>query len=257
MMSLELFSLKDRVALVAGGSRGLGKAMAESLAGAGADIALASRNAARLEETASELRQRSGRRVHAIAVDITERERVEAMVLETLGVLGKIDILVNSVGTNIRKPVQEFSEREWHEVIDTNLTATFLCCQAVGPHMVERGFGRVINIGSILASFGLAERTAYTASKGGVIQLTRTLALEWAPHHVTVNAICPGFFATELNEPIIKNRTIYKQLCEKIPLGRFADPAEIQTAALFLASPASSYVTGSILYIDGGVTAGI
>lgn len=254
-MIQEMFSLDDRVALVVGGSRGLGRAMAESLAHAGADLALVSRGQERLEEAAAALRRDTGRRVLAVPADVVRKDSVEGMVDRVLAELGRIDILINSAGVNIRKPAAQFSEAEWHQVLDINLTGTFFCCQAVGPHMVERGFGRVINVGSILGSFGLAERTAYCSSKGGVIQLTRTLALEWAQTGVTANAICPGFFATELNQPVIENKPVYEKLCEKIPLGRFAEPHEIQAAAVFLASPAAGYVTGSVLYVDGGVTA--
>lgn len=254
-MGLELFSLEGRTALVIGGKRGLGYAMAEAFAQAGADVALVSREAGRLEEAAGRLAAATGRRVLALAGDATQPQEVRRIVDETLAVFGRIDILVNSAGINIRKPVEQMSLDEWNQVMDTNLTATFLACQAVGPHMKKAGFGRVINVASILANFGLADRTAYCSSKGGVLQLTRVLALEWAKDGVTVNAICPGFFATELNTPVLQDKEAYARLCAKIPVGRFGDPEEIKAAALFLASPAANYVTGAAIYVDGGVTA--
>lgn len=254
-MGLELFSLEGRTALVIGGKRGLGYAMAEAFAQAGADVALVSREAGRLEEAAGRLAAATGRRVLALAGDATQPQEVRRIVDETLAVFGRIDILVNSAGINIRKPVEQMSLDEWNQVMDTNLTATFLACQAVGPHMKKAGFGRVINVASILANFGLADRTPYCSSKGGVLQLTRVLALEWAKDGVTVNAICPGFFATELNTPVLQDKEAYARLCAKIPVGRFGDPEEIKAAALFLASPAANYVTGAAIYVDGGVTA--
>jgi len=249
------FSMDGNVALITGGSKGLGKAMGEALAKAGADLVLVSRDSQRLEATSAELREKTGRRVEWIAADVTDSAHVKKAVHDAIQTMGHVDILINSAGINIRKPIEAFTEEEWHKVIDTNLTGTFLFCKELGPHMTQRGYGRVINVGSILSSFGLAERTAYCSSKGGVLQLTRTLALEWAPYNVTVNAICPGFFATELNVPVMQNKEVYERLCAKIPLGRFAQPEEIQSATLFLASRASGYVTGSTLYVDGGVTA--
>lgn len=254
-MSLSMFSLEGRTALVIGGKRGLGLAMAEAFAQAGADIALVSRDAKAIEQAASQLAASSGRKVIGLPADVTDSSQVEDMVSKVISELGRIDILVNSAGINNRKTIEELTEAEWHEVMNTNLTSAFLVCKAVGPHMREAGFGRVINVGSILSDFGLAGRTPYCSSKGGIVQFTRTLALEWAGHGITVNAICPGFYATELNTPVIQDKEAYERLCAKIPLGRFGDPEEIKPAALFLASPFSGYVTGTCIYVDGGVTA--
>jgi len=252
---LDLFRLDGRVALITGGSGGLGAVFARALAGAGADVALLGRRAAAAQAVADGVAGETGRRALAVEADVTAPEQVRAAVAHVHGELGRIDILINSAGVNIRKPSLEFSLDEWRKVIEINLTGTFLCCLAVAPEMIESGWGRIINISSMLGNVGLAERPAYTAAKGGVIQLTRTLAIEWARHNVTVNALAPGLFMTDMNRTLMNNPAVYQAFVDKIPLNRWGDPDELGGAIVFMASAASSFMTGAVLTIDGGWTA--
>ena len=252
---LDLFHLEGRRALITGGGRGLGRVIAQALAEAGADVALASRTLATCEEAAGEIAKATGRRARAFAADVAKSADVQRLVAEVEDALGPIDILVNNAGINIRGAAEELAEADWDTVIDTNLKAPFLCSRVVGPKMRDRGWGRVINLGSILGAVGLAGRAPYASAKAGVINLTRVLALEWAAHGVTVNAICPGPFATEMNRQLLNDPAKYKAFVEKIPMGRWGDLQEIAGAAVFLASDAASFVTGSALFVDGGWTA--
>jgi NAD(P)-dependent dehydrogenase (short-subunit alcohol dehydrogenase family) len=229
--------------------------MAAALAEAGADIALTSRSIGTAAEEASAIAHRTGRRAQAFVVDVTVGSEVERLVSEVEAALGPIDILVNNAGVNIRGAVDQLSEADWDAVIDTNLKGPFLCARAIGPRMVRRGWGRIINLGSTLGFVALPGRAPYASSKAGVVNLTRVLALEWAGSGVTANAICPGPFATDMNRQLLDDPVKYQELVRQIPMGRWGELDELAGAVVFLASDAASYVTGSALFVDGGWTA--
>jgi NAD(P)-dependent dehydrogenase (short-subunit alcohol dehydrogenase family) len=252
---LETFRLDGRRALVTGGNRGLGRVMAQALAEAGADVAVASRSLPECQTAAEEIAVSTGRKALAFAADLTVAARVERLVSDVEAGLGPLDILVNNAGVNVRGPAEELSEADWDAVLATNLKAPFLLARAVGPAMCRRGWGRIINLGSILGVVALPGRAPYASSKAGVINLTRVLALEWATRGVTVNAICPGPFATDMNRQLLNDPAKYQAFVEKIPMGRWGELHEIAGALVFLASDAASFVTGSALFVDGGWTA--
>jgi NAD(P)-dependent dehydrogenase (short-subunit alcohol dehydrogenase family) len=252
---LDKFRIDGKVALVTGGARGLGRTMATALAEAGADIALSGRSRDACQKTADEIGAATGRRVRAFAADVTDIADVDRLAGEVESELGPIDILVNNAGINIRGPIQQLSESDWDAVIDTNLKGPFLCARAIGPRMVSRGWGRVINLASVLGVIALPGRAPYASSKAGVISLTRVLALEWAGTGVTANAICPGAFGTEMNRQLLDDPVKYKEFVAQIPMGRWGEVEELAGAVVYLASPASSYVTGSAVFVDGGWTA--
>jgi len=252
---LELFRLDGRRALVTGGAKGLGQVIATSLAEAGADVAIASRTLVDCEKTAQEIRSSTGRRAFAFAADVAQASEVGKLAASIENELGPVDILVNNAGINIRGAAEELSESDWDAVIATNLKAPFVCSRTFGPGMCKRGWGRIINLGSILSVIGIAGRAPYASSKAGVLNLTRVLALEWATKGVTVNAICPGPFATDMNKQLLSDPAKYQAFVDKIPMGRWGELHEIAGAALFLASDAASFVTGSALFVDGGWTA--
>ena len=247
------FDLQQKVALITGGSRGLGKAMALALATAGAHVAVASRHLPTCEATAEELRSQTGRDALAIACDVTKPDQIHRMVNTVLEQWGQLDILINNAGINIRQPMETFSLETWQQIMDTNITGPFLCCQAVAPHMKARRSGRIIMIGSIMGEVGLPHRVPYCASKGAIHLMTKALAIEWAPYNITVNAIAPGPFMTDLNAQARQDSEYFRFLADRVPLGqRFGDPEEIGGLAVFLASDAARFITGAIIPVDGG-----
>jgi len=250
-----MFDLTGQAALVTGGSRGLGREMAWALAEQGAEVALCSRNAREAEATASEIAEATGRRVIGFQADVTQRCDVEEAVEATLTRLGRLDILVNNAGMNIRKPLLEFQDEEWSRVMRLCLDAPFYVARAAAPHMIRAGYGRIINISSSLGAIALPERGPYCAAKGGLIQLTKVMALEWAEHGITVNTICPGPFRTPYNLRLEESPAVYESYLGLIPQHRWGELGEIRGAVVFLASREASFVTGSALYVDGGWTA--
>ena len=254
-MSFDRFSLRGRVAWVTGGTKGLGLQMAHALASAGADVVINSRHGEEAAAAAAAVAAQHGVRALGMGGDVTRPEDVTAIVERSHAELGAIDILVNNAGINVRLPTVDQPLEDWKRVLDVNLTGPFLCSKTVAPGMIRRGWGRIIHLSSILGHVGLAGRPSYSASKGALILLTRTQALEWARHGITVNALCPGPFATEMNRPLLDNPEAYQAFVSKIPMGRWGELPEIEGAVIFLASPAASYVTGTNLLVDGGWTA--
>ena len=245
------FRLDGQVALVTGGSRGLGLGVALALAHHGADIALAARTASQLEE-AAELVRRAGRRAITIEADVSNVDSVKAMVARAQAAFGRIDILVNGAGINIRRPADTFTEAEFDQVIDVNLKSAFFTSVEVGRLMRAQRHGRIINIGSLTFEFAVPNVTLYAMSKGGMKQLTKQLALEWARDNVTVNAIAPGRFWTALTDAVFSVPELYDSAVSVIPLGRPGLSTDLAGAAVLLASPAGAYITGQTIYIDGG-----
>jgi NAD(P)-dependent dehydrogenase (short-subunit alcohol dehydrogenase family) len=255
MKAIDRFRLDGRAALVTGGSRGLGRVIAEALASAGAAVALTARDPAVAERVAGEIASSHQVRTAGIGADVLNGGDVEAAVATTLDRLGGLHILVNNAGINIRGPIETLSEADWDAVVDTNLKGPWLCCRAVATLFKRQGWGRVINVSSMLGEISLPERSPYASSKGGLTMLTKTLALEWAPYGICVNALCPGPYATEINTPLLNDPEKSRAMVSKVPMGRWGDPAELGPAAIFLASEACSFMTGATLFIDGGYTA--
>ncbi|MFC1823153.1 SDR family NAD(P)-dependent oxidoreductase [Thermodesulfobacteriota bacterium] len=251
-MGLEVFSLKGKVAIVTGASRGLGEAAAVALAEAGADLVLASRDEERMAKVAEEIRSK-GSKCIAVKVDVLKSEDVQAMVERTMKEFGKIDILFNNAGINIVKPFVDYEEDEWDQVLDTNLKGYFLCGKFVGREMLKQKSGSVINNASIFGRTGFMNISAYTASKGGVVQLTKAMAVEWARKGVRVNCIAPSYIITDLAKKDIEaNPKILEQNLRKIPMKRGGQPEEVANVVVFLASDAASFITGETIAIDGG-----
>ena len=252
-MSFHGLSLEGRAAVVLGGTSGIGLALVKGLAEAGADVAPSSRRRDQVELAAAEVEAR-GRRALRTTVDVTERDSLRALLKEAIGAFGKVDILVNCAGRTKRAPTLEMSDADWNAIIETNLTGTLRGCQVFAPHMLERGYGRIINIASLSSFVGLLEVAAYTASKSAVAGLTRALAIEWSPRGVNVNAIAPGVFRTALNSALLDSDR-GRELLLRTPLGRYGKPEELQGACVFLASESASFVNGEVLTVDGGFLA--
>ena len=253
-MTYSKLELNGKVAVVVGGTSGIGRAIALGFAEAGADVVPTSRRAEQVETTAKEIEER-GRRSLRVTSDVSNRDSLEHVLSEVVGAFGKVDILVNSAGTTKRAPTLTFLEDDWNNIIDTNLTGTLRACQVFGRHMLERGVGAIINIASLSTFVALNEVAAYSASKAAVGSLTKSLAIEWSSRGVRVNAIAPGVFRTALNQKLLDETERGREFLVRTPMKRFGDVNELAGAAIFLASDAASFVTGEIIAVDGGFLA--
>jgi NAD(P)-dependent dehydrogenase (short-subunit alcohol dehydrogenase family) len=253
-MSFPSLDLAGRTAVVIGATSGLGKAIALGLADAGADVVPTGRRTNLAAEIAREIEAR-GRRSLVIAADVSDTSSIQELADTVIERFGKVDILVNAAGRTIRRPTIDVSDDEWNGIMDTNLTGMLRGCRAFGRHMIERRYGRIINIGSLTSVVALYEVAAYGASKAGVAALTKSLAIEWAPHGVCVNAILPGVFRTAINEGLLDGTERGRELLVRTPMRRFGQPEEVAGAAVFLASEAAGFVTGHLLAVDGGFLA--
>ena len=251
----ELFDLSSRVAVVTGCSRGLGQYFGRALAKAGADLVITARKKEDLSEFQSEI-EAFGRKAFPVALDVHSHESIQNMVAEAIGHYGKIDILVNNAGCNVRKPALDITWDDWNLVLDTNLRGTFFVAQEVARHMVKEKYGRIINIGSVTSVAGYAGLGPYCASRGGVKQLTMSLADDWGKDGITVNCLAPGWFKTAQNSVLYDNDEWYAYICDRIPLGRPGKPNDLDGSVVFLASESSEYVTGQTLLVDGGISTG-
>jgi len=250
-MILDSFKLEGKVALVTGASSGIGQAIAIALAGAGADVACHGRTEAKAAQTLEAINA-LGRRVIAVAGEMSDKQTPQRIVDATVAELGRIDILINNAGTIRRSPAVDYSEADWSEVIEVNLSSIFRLSQAAARRMIEQGSGKIVNIASLLSFQGGITVPAYTASKSGVAGLTKALANEWAKFNINVNAIAPGYIGTNNTEALRADETRNRQILERIPAGRWGSPEDLAGAAVFLSSPASDYVQGHILTVDGG-----
>jgi 2-deoxy-D-gluconate 3-dehydrogenase len=248
-------TLAGRVAIVTGASRGLGRSIALALAEAGADVAVAARSKPDLEDTAHAV-ERHGRRALAVPTDVAVYAEVEELVQRTVSALGALDILVNNSGVARVAPLRETTLDDWRRMLEVNLSGVFYGCRAAAPHLIARRRGKVVNVASVLGAVGLPGYTVYSATKGGVIALTRTLAVEWARHNIQVNALAPGWFATDMTDAAFSNPAIRERLLRDVPARRPGRPEEIGSLAVYLASPASDFMTGQTVFLDGGHSAG-
>jgi NAD(P)-dependent dehydrogenase (short-subunit alcohol dehydrogenase family) len=253
-MNLKALGLNGRTAVVIGGTSGIGRAISHGLAEAGADVVCTSRRAEQVEAAAAEIEEKQQRTLR-ITSDVSDKGSIERLLAECTSVFGKVDILVNSAGRTRREPTLDVDEETWNGILETNLTGTLRSCQVFGKHMIENGYGRIVNIASLSTFVSLFEAAAYSASKAAVASLTKSLAIEWAKHGVNVNAIAPGVFRTALNEKLLDETPRGQEFLMRTPMGRFGKVEELAGAAVFLASEAASYVTGEVLVVDGGFLA--
>lgn len=254
-MSHNFFDLTGKIALVTGASRGLGQYFGRALARAGADLVLTSRKAEDCDAFRREI-EALGRRTAAVSLDVRDKASIDALAPAAEAAFGRIDILVNNAGCNVRKPALDVTWDDWNLVLDTNLRGTFFVAQAIARGMIARQSGRIINIGSVTCVAGYAGLGPYGASRGGVKQLTMSLADDWGKHGITVNCLAPGWFKTQQNRVLYENEEWVKYLCDRIPLGRPGKPDDLDGAVVFLASDASAYITGQTLLVDGGISTG-
>lgn len=253
--STKMFDLSGRVALVTGASRGLGQYFARALARQGADLLLTSRKRDDLFPFQQEILG-MGRKAIALELDVREEASIVRMAEQAQSAFDRIDILINNAGCNVRKPALDVTWQDWNQVVDTNLRGSFFVAQAIARQMVPRGYGRIVNIGSVTSVFGYAGLAPYTASRGGIRQLTMSLADDWGKHGITVNCLAPGWFQTEQNKVMYQDEGWVEYLCERIPLKRPGAPNDLDGAVVFLASEESRYVTGQTLLVDGGISTG-
>jgi len=248
---LSKFNLDGKVAIVTGSAGGLGKAMAVSLAEAGADVVVTDLSFDQVRETSQEI-EKLGRKCIPVKTDVTNSDDVDALIRKTLDHFGGIDILINNVGMAIVKDILDTSLEEWRRQVDANLTSVYLCCRAAGKHMLEKRRGKVVNVASVAGVRGKRQMCGYGAAKGGVIQLTKTLAIEWARYNVMVNCIVPGIFYTSATKSVLDNDKMREIRVSKVPLKRYGMPEEVGPLAVFLSSKASDFITGAVIPIDGG-----
>ncbi len=249
---LDVFSLNGKVSIVTGGGRGIGSGIAKALAGAGSDLMLVARSESQLQQTAQFLSQDYERRVETLAADVSKIENISAIVKETVARFGKIDILANNAGSNIRKPFLEVTEEDYEAVIRIQLKSAYFLAQAAAKEMIKNGRGKIINLASLASKIGVPNISVYGAAKGGIFALTKSMALELAPCKINVNAVAPGYVRTAMTEAIFQDRKRHDWMLSRIPLGRFGTVEDIGNAVLFLASPVSDYITGEVVYVDGG-----